>query len=216
MSAHVPSVLRRALMLCMAIIVFLISLAVLIFLSTYLIIQMYFDGTATLPVDCALVFGAAVAGYDTPGPAIVRRVSTAAMLYHNGQVRRLIFSGGVGKGSGVSESEADVMRTLAVQLGVHPADIALESQSHSTWQNLLYARNLTESCDSVAGISDAFHLARIELLSWRQGWGELGTVPAEDRPPLVSERQSMIREVFAMLYYAFYLDRFLPGLQQQY
>ncbi len=194
----------------------LAGLALLAFAVTYGIIRAHFDGTANLPADCAVVFGAAVAGYDLPGPAIQRRVGTAADLYHAGHIRRLILSGGVGKGSGLSESEAIVMSRHAVQLGVDPAHITLEPDSHSTWENLRYSRNLTNGCESVVGISDAFHLARIEFLSWRQGWGELDTVPATQRPPERSERQSVQREVFAMLYYAFYLDRAMPGLQRHY
>ncbi len=179
-------------------------------------IRSYFGGTAQLPADCALVFGAAVYGYDTPGPAILRRVGKAAALYRDGQVRTLILSGGVGKGSGASDSEASVMRTHAVALGVDPQDIVLESSSHSTWENLLYARPLTEGCEKVVGISDQFHLARIELLSWRQGWGALNTLPAEERPPVLNEWRSTVREVFAMVYYAFYLDRLFPGFQRRY
>jgi vancomycin permeability regulator SanA len=208
--------LRRSLSFVLYAGVTLMAIIIVLLTVVTLSIRSYFGGTATLPSECAIVFGAAVYGYDLPGPAIVRRVGKAAALYHEGNVQTLILSGGTGKGSGVSESEASVMRAYAMELGVDPMDIILESASHSTWENLLFARPLTEQCKKVIGISDQFHLARIELLSWRQGWGELDTIPAEERPPAISERRSLVREVFAMLYYAFYLDTIFPGLQKRY
>lgn len=187
-----------------------LTLLMLILTGTYVIIHTYFDGTAELPADCALVFGAAVYGQNQPGPAITRRVAAAANLYKEGQVKTLVLSGG--KGRGVRESEADVMRALAVELGVPPEDIVTEDQSHSTWENITNSQNLTSQCSSVVGVSDQYHLARIELLSWRQGWGELQTSPAQDRPPQKSEQRSVLREVFAYIYYVFYLDKVFPDL----
>lgn len=181
--------------------------------SIYGIIYAHFDGTAALPADCGIVFGAAVYGQNLPGPAISRRIEAAAALYREGKIQRLIVSGG--KGIGVRESEAQVMRTLAQQLGVEHSDIAVEDQSHSTWENIQYVRDLTRDCASVVGISDQYHLARIELLSWRQGWSALQTVPAIDRPPEESERKSVMREVLAYLYYVLYLDTVFPDLPAQ-
>lgn len=180
--------------------------------AAYVIIHSHFDGTAELPADCALVFGAAVYGQNLPGPAITRRVAAAAALYRDGQVNTLILSGGMGQGRGVSESEASVMRALAIELGVADEDMMLEEGSHSTWENIANARNLTSGCSSVVGVSDQYHLARIELLSWRQGWGELQTVPAQDRPPARSEQRSVLREMFAYVYYALYIDVLFPNL----
>lgn len=197
----------------MAIIIVVVGCMFLYF-AAYAIIRTHFEGTAELPADCGIVFGAAVSGYNTPGPAIVRRVGAAANLYREGKVRRLILSGGMGKGRGVSDSEANVMRTQAIELGVDSDDISIEPASHSTWENILYSRPLTEGCSSVVGISDQFHLARIEFLSWRQDWAELQTVPAEERPPVALEQRSIVREVFAMIYYMLYIDRVFPGIQR--
>lgn len=170
-------------------------------------------GSYQLPADCALVFGAAVYGHNVPGPAIVRRISTAAALYKEGSVRRLILSGGVGRGN--RESEASVMRLQAMDRGVDARDIVLEEQAHSTWENILYTRPLTDNCNSVIGVSDGYHLARIDLLAWRQGWKELQTYPAVERPPEESERRSQIREIFAYMYYLLYLDVLLPTFSPQ-
>lgn len=172
--------------------------------SALFLILSHSGGTGTLPADCAVVFGAAVYGLDRPGPAITRRVGTAAAYYREGRINRLILSGGKGRGN--RQSEAQVMKTAAVEGGVDPVDILLEQRSHSTWENLAYARNLTSDCSSVVGISDGFHLARIRLLAKRQGWEALHTVPAVIRPTHGAEWRGIAREVLAYVYYGLRLD----------
>lgn len=180
-----------------------VTLSALLVGGSYWQVKRHFEGDATLPADCALVFGAAVYG-NLPGPAIVRRVTTAVDLYKDGKIRTLIVSGGRGEGN--SLSEADIMRREALRYGVSANDIILEDQSHSTWENLLYSQNLTSQCSSVVGISDAYHLARIGLIADRQGWVNFGTVPAGTRPAEMSENQSVLRETFAYLYYVLRMD----------
>jgi len=204
------SILGMLMRLCAKAVLFSVTIIVVVLVGTYLMIYTHFDGTAELPADCGIVFGAAVYGQNLPGPAITRRVAAAASLWREGSVKRLILSGG--RGEGVRESEADVMRALALELGVAGESITIEDQSHSTWENIANSKNLTSGCSSVVGISDQYHLARIELLAWRQGWPELQTAPAQDRPPVESEKRSVLREVFAYLYYVFYIDLLLPDL----
>ena len=206
--------LWRAFLLGTASFFSLLLCVLMVALGTYLFILSQFDGNASLPADCAVVFGAAVSGYNRPGPAIERRVSKAVDLYRRGEIHRLIMSGGVGKGSGKSLSEAEVMRSEALRYGVNADAIVTESASRSTWENLLFSRPLTEGCSSVVGISDQFHLARIQFLAWRQGWGNLKTVPAEVRPPEGTERKSIFREILATMYYVSYLDVLFPDIQR--
>lgn len=195
--------LWRVALLLFWVCVAVVSLIALLIGGSYWQVKSHFKGSATLPADCALVFGAAVYG-NLPGPAIVRRVETAATLYKEKKVNTLILSGGRGEGN--QQSEATIMRREAVRRGVSAQDIVMEDASHSTWENLLYSQNLTSECSSVVGISDAYHLARIALIADRQGWVNFGTVPAGTRPPEMSENQSVLRETFAYLYYALRMD----------
>jgi hypothetical protein len=59
------------------------------------------------------------------------------------------------------------------------------------------------------GISDAYHLTRIRLLAKRAGWEDFGVIPADERPQGFSEVRSIIREVFAVVYYGLHLDAFI-------
>jgi vancomycin permeability regulator SanA len=177
--------------------------------AAVVIVATHFEGKATLPADCALVFGAAVYGMNVPGPAIVRRVGTAAALHREGSVGRLFLSGGRG-GDQTGESEAHVMREQAMEHGVPSNDIVIEEEARSTWENLMYTRPLMSGCQSVVGISDRYHLARITLLARRQGWGTLQTIPADVRADRAQETRSILREAFGYVYYFFHIDTFLP------
>src|SRR5262245_48386678 len=79
-------------------------LSLLLLGGSYAAIYAYSDGTGELPADCAIVFGAAVYGRSTASPALTRRTAAAANLYREGQIKRIIFSGG--KGSEGRSSEA--------------------------------------------------------------------------------------------------------------
>ncbi len=181
----------------------------LLYVTAYAYVHESFEGNAEFPVDCAVVFGAAVYRGSYPGPAIVRRVAAAAELYRNHQVNRLILSGGRGEGN--AQSEAFVMRREALKQGVDMQDIVIEEQSRSTLENLRYTQNLTSDCSSVVAISDQYHLGRIRLLAWRLGWFGLQIYPAQDREPVTgTERWSFQREVFGVLYYGMFLDYLWP------
>lgn len=176
-----------------------------LYLFAYAYVVHSFVGNAEFPVECAIVFGAAVSRGSQAGPAITRRVAAAADLYRNDLIERLVLTGGRGEGN--ASTEAEVMKRVALQQGIADADITLENNARSTWENLLLSRNLTSDCSSVVAVSDQYHLGRIRLLAWRQGWFDLQLYPAQDREPLAGiERWSFQREVFAVLYYGLFVD----------
>jgi len=160
-----------------------------------------FEGNVEFPVDCGIVFGAAVRRGGEPGPGITRRVATAADLYHKKYIKTLILTGGRGEPEQVSEAE--VMKNLALQLGVTERDIITEDQSNSTWENILYTTPLISDCTSLVGISDRYHLARIKLIAHQQGWTDLHTYPADVLSTRDFEIRSVLREGVGILYYLF-------------
>lgn len=167
-----------------------------------------FDGTGGLPADCGLVFGAAISGRNTAGPAIVRRVDGAAALWKEGQINTLILTGG--KGDSWRLSEGAVMRQQAIRDGVDGRDILVEDSARSTKENLANSRFLVEKhCKTVVAISDQYHLARIRLLAKRAGWGSLPTYGVPDRPAQQGESRSVMRELAAYMYYALGADQFM-------
>lgn len=158
-------------------------------------------GTApAFPVDCAVVFGAAVhpirgasgkiTGYEE-GPGIRRRVAAAAELYANHSVSKLYLTGG--KGTGAPLSEADIMRRVALERGVKEGDIVLEGKATSTKENIAYTQPLTAGCRTLVGVSDGYHLGRIRILSQIAGW-PLETYPAEENHGNAFLLQNWLRE----------------------
>ena len=172
-----------------------------------------FRDDAVFPADCGLVFGAAISGRNTAGPAISRRVGEAARLWHEGLVRTLILTGG--KGDAWRFSEAAVMRQEAIRAGVDGRDILTEDGARSTKENLANSRILVEKhCSTVVAISDRYHLARIRFLARKAGWGRLQAHGVEDVPPpgatlrtpLRANVRTVLRELAAYSYYAFGAD----------
>jgi len=171
----------------------------ILLLSTMIYVTLQFDGSAEFPAECGLVFGAAVHRGNVAGPGIQRRVGTAADLYHEGKLDRVILSGG--KGSTQQDSEAVVMRRYAMLRGIDPSKIIVEGESRSTLENLKNVKELTANCNGVVGISDRYHLARIEYLAGRVGMSELMTHPADVHAPWIFEVKSSAREALGILYY---------------
>jgi uncharacterized SAM-binding protein YcdF (DUF218 family) len=160
------------------------------------------DGTheSSEPADCLLVFGAAVHGQATAGPALRRRVDTAVNLYRQGRARTLVMMGG--RGSPEQDSEAAVMRRVAIDAGVRPGAILIEETSHSTAENL---RNslplLREHCDTSLGVSDSYHLARTALVAHSLGL-QYSSTPVVAPVQLSFFTMSMLREIIAYSLYS--------------
>jgi len=166
--------------------------ALMIFVTTE------FGGNALFPAECGVVFGTAVHGKNTAGPGITRRTATAAGLLKEGKLLKLYLTGG--RGSETQDSEASVMRKVAMLEGVAPEKITTEDRSTSTLENVQYVKELTKDCDGVVAVSDRYHLARIEYLAKRYDWN-VQTFPASDVAPWPFELKSVAREAVGLLYY---------------
>ena len=125
------------------------------------------------PADAAVVFGARVYADGQLSDAVADRVRTAAQLYRQGMVKRLIFSGGPGDGP-IHETEA--MRTMALTLGVPTAAITLDREGLNTAATVRNTASLAAQ-GHVLAVSEFYHLPRIKLAYQRAGC-EVSTVPA--------------------------------------
>jgi len=175
-----------------------------VYMMSIVAVIFHFSGNAAFPMECAVVFGAAVREGDEAGPGIYRRVETAVHLYKEGSVRRLFFTGGLGEGNLLSE--ARVMREAAIEMGADPEVISLEERAASTWQNIEFVQSLVSDCESVVGISDRYHLARIRLIAWLQDV-PMQVYPAERRAGRAFELVAVPREALGILIYL------TPGLR---
>lgn len=150
--------------------------------------------------DALVVLGARVLPGGVPSGALQARVERAVELYHQGLAPRLVFSGGVGTNP---PSEAQVMRELAVRLGVPSQACVLEEQSHSTEQNARFSAQLLRALGAhhVVVVSDPYHLLRARQYFRLQGF-EVATSPAlltERNLNAVDRFYWTVREAIALL-----------------
>jgi uncharacterized SAM-binding protein YcdF (DUF218 family) len=109
--------------------------------------------------DVAVVLGAA-AWDRKPSPVLEERVNHAIHLYKKRLVKKILFTGGFGKGAAMAESE--VARDYALQQGVKPQDIYVETKSVSTIENVTEAHKIlaANQLKSVILVSDPLQMRR--------------------------------------------------------
>ncbi len=109
--------------------------------------------------DAAIVLGSALMD-GQPSPVFRERINHAINLYRGGQVKAIIFTGGVGWGSQTVESVA--ASHYAVDRGVPPEDVYCEASSRITWENLIGARQIVQQNGwrRVLVVSDPLHMRR--------------------------------------------------------
>lgn len=151
----------------------------------------------------AVVFGAAV--YHGRLSAVLRdRVDTAVALYHNGQIERLIMSGGqVTDG----RDEPGAMRDYAIERGVDPAAIATDHGGWRTYDTCYRVRYVFDVRDVIL-VTQAFHLPRALLTCDGLGVRAVGVVA--DQQPYRAARWYEARETAATLVAAWDVFRRQP------
>ncbi|SDT14299.1 DUF218 domain-containing protein [Paenibacillaceae bacterium GAS479] len=158
--------------------------------------------------DAAIVLGAAA--WDCkPSPVLRERIEESIRLYRAGMVQSLIFTGGIGTGDRCSEAEASC--EYALQQGIPPHKILMESESRITEENLRNAMEVAQQSgfSRFYVVSDPLHMKRAMRVS------ENLEMDARPAPTSTSAYRSwrtklpfLARET---LYWAAYeISRFLP------
>jgi uncharacterized SAM-binding protein YcdF (DUF218 family) len=154
------------------------------------------------PADAAVVLGAAVWTSEV-SPVFRERINHAVDLHRKGRVRKLIFTGGQGNRGEPTESSA--ARQYAVESGVPVTDILIEEKSHTTYENIVYAKQLADRhrLKKVLIVSDPLHMKRAMTMAT-----DLGLVA--EPSPTPSTRYQGLRSQLGLLahetyYYVGYL-----------
>ncbi|MEA2554433.1 MAG: hypothetical protein QOJ65_2609 [Fimbriimonadaceae bacterium] len=130
-----------------------------LFASTLREIRQYGSTTSEKSADAAIVLGAGLRK-NRPAPVFQERINHAVLLYRNGRVRKIIFTGG--KGSATTVPEAVAAKQSAIELGVPEGDLVIEDQSKTTYENLVFANTLASKAGlhSYLIVSDPWHMRR--------------------------------------------------------
>lgn len=138
---------------------FLVLAIVLTIVITAVRIYTYGDYSVDISADAAVVLGAAVWSTNV-SPVFRERINHAIELYRQGKVRKLIFTGGQGNSN--EPTEAAAARAYALANGIPSQDILVEQKSHTTYENIVYAKQLADSNNikKVLLVSDPMHMKR--------------------------------------------------------
>jgi uncharacterized SAM-binding protein YcdF (DUF218 family) len=123
--------------------------------------RIYKYGTNATAVtgDVAIVLGAAVWGNEV-SPVFRERINHAIDLYRSGKARKILFTGGRTYRRDLTEAAAG--RAYAIKNGVPEGDILIDDRSHTTYQNVLNAKQLADAngLKKVLIVSDPMHMKR--------------------------------------------------------
>ena len=156
---------------------------------------------SALPADAVVVLGAGVNG-KTPSLSLYTRLTAALDYLEENPDIPAVLTGGRGYGEEITEARC--MYDWLTARGVDPARLLLEEQAGNTAENFAFSKELLEEQgidpaeDSVAVVTNDFHIARSRLIAARQGYGHAFGVPAE-LPWLHLEVNYYLREAFAMV-----------------
>ena len=136
--------------------------------------RVYRSAPASLSAPVAIVFGAGLWRDGTPTPVLRDRVETAANLYFDGKVEKLLMSG---DNRFVNYNEPEAMRQHALTLGVPDDAIVLDYAGRRTYDTCYRARDIF-GVDSAILVTQGFHLPRALFLCNMLGVEGIG-VPAD-------------------------------------
>ena len=150
-----------------------------------------------VPADAAVVLGAAVWGADV-SPVFRERINHGIDLYRKGKVRKLIFTGGQGNPGEPTESSA--AKKYALKNGVPAHDILIEEKSHTTYENIVYAKQLANQhgIKRVLIVSDPLHMKRAMTMASDVG------LPADPSPTPTTLYQGLSSQLSLLAHETYY------------
>lgn len=163
------------------IIVFLIFIGVVWYIGLLLYIgtKVYKDNP--VKSDAIVVLGARVIKNSAPNPCLVSRINHGVVLHKEKIASKMIFTGGNDVEDG--KNEAEEMKKMAEAQKVSVENILLEPNATSTYENLLYTKELMEKnkIKSIVIVTEPFHSPRASLIASKLQI-EHTVSPASDSP----------------------------------
>lgn len=148
--------------------------------------------------DTILILGAGLINGNEISRSLQYRLETGLEEHQKNPDAMIIVSGG--KGNDEDMSEAQAMKQWLIAHDVSAQQILMEDQSHNTYENFCYSRELMNKygiqSNHVSLITNRFHMRRARYLGEAQGL-RISQKPAPDL--LFSEPCMYTREFFAMI-----------------
>jgi len=162
---------------------------------------------APAAADAIVVFAGGVGESGTAGQGYEERVLQAVSLYQQGYASHLVFSSGYR----YAIQEAEIMKALAVSLGIPQEAVTLEQLARNTYDNVHYCAALLRQAGqkSALVVSSPYHMRRVALV-WRKGASDLAVrltpVPnsrffGNQGKVLLRHWQAILHEYLGIVYY---------------
>ncbi len=146
----------------------------------------------TVPsVPVAIVFGAGLTRTGAPTAILQDRVATAARLYFDGKVSKILMSG---DNRYVDYNEPGAMREYALKLGVPDGAIVLDYAGRRTYDTCYRARHIFDLTEAILVTQD-FHLPRAILTCNGLGIQAVGVTASGHRYSRRSLAYWFLREI---------------------
>lgn len=117
-------------------------------------------------IDTILVLGGGTKN-NRPGAVLKGRLDQALAYVENHPDVAFIVSGGLGFGK--TTSEGTIMKSYLIESGIQPERITIEEKATSTYENLLYTKEMIQPDDQVLIVTSDFHLFRTKMIAKRVG-----------------------------------------------
>jgi SanA protein len=150
---------------------------------------------AVSPQRVAIVFGAGLWRNGTPTPVLQDRIETAAHLYFDGKVEKLLMSG---DNRFIYYNEPGAMREYAISLGVPVEDIVLDYAGRRTYDTCYRAKAIF-GVEKAILVTQAFHMPRALYICNQLGVESQGVVADNRYYRKLSRLYWNLRELPAIL-----------------
>ncbi len=144
--------------------VILIILAVIYIITNAVSIWVFGNTDEKTKSDVAIILGASTYNGEV-SPVYKERINHGIELYNEDYVDKLIVTGGIGKGSDISDAES--AKNYAVMCGIPENDVFVEDKSAITQENLENSKIIMDENNLKTAIivSDPLHMRRAMLLA---------------------------------------------------
>lgn len=158
----------------------------------------------------AIVFGAGLSRDGQPSPVLRDRVATAAQLYFDGKVQKLLMSG---DNRFLDYNEPGAMKRYALSLGIPEEDIVLDYAGRRTYDTCYRARYIFGVQQAIL-VTQQFHLPRAIFTCNNLGIEAVGVIADQRRYSQYAHRFWRFREIpaTAMAFVEVFIIRPLPVL----
>ena len=117
--------------------------------------------------DYLLILGGPLNG-DKPGDLLLQRLKTGAEYLKENPNTLAVCSGGI-KGKNQKLSEARIMKTALLEMGIEEDRIILEEQAKTTLQNFKFTKEIVGDEATVIYVTNRFHIWRSSYIMDKAG-----------------------------------------------